>query len=674
MVETKNVKDVKFTLEKQKGLYSGQIISGKLTTTPEGYGKLIFKDGTILDGRFKEGNFVSGKAISPKGDVFEGEFDNLKWISGTISYKNGDFLEGSLSQDGNLDVTKFRITQQFNDVFEGEAVNKDGQTEIVGTQTFVDKSTLKGTFLMRKPNSNGEDFEKKFVENKTFGVVKPVFKCLKGQAEIKLFEDEENPSNYANLVGEFEDGKIKGVLSLSQESFQNILTGDFSFSRKKQLGQTFHNVSEDFGDFFLQNEAITPYAFNIVMTNGDISMVDGTESFKATKHVDKQGHISYHGTFLSSRFKQSIVGNFFDDLSIDNAKILIDNTNNKIVGTLVKNGNSYSFSGEQSFLNGDFKKGKFKSEVKFDKNQNGMPKQLFVKNDFVSGNFRQTVKNENYDNLVFEGKTRDLVTKEDGSHFDITTKPSIFEKQNAEISSFGTLVGKKDGKQILLKNGLFDSNFELLEGHIEEEITANDEIVTAIGEKKFNAKKEERFFGKTSCSPSGDWFDGEFLMDYTFVCGNVKVHLENNTVFEGKTNDCKDFEGRLERKNDFWQEGLFETNPETNMIDFVKGKTLVFFDRTDQAKCFAHFDKSGFKDFGDKKYLCIISNNKTRQTVDMFATDSVSDAMAEFDKKLLGERLIAKTTPIYEQVKQVVESDLNDKQSKTPANNTLNLN
>lgn len=656
MNELTNVSDVKFSLEKRKGTYTGQALNGVLSATPEGFGKAVLKDGTVLDGRFKDGNFVSGKAISPQGDVFEGEFDNFRWLGGTISYKNGDRLVGEVNaQTNNLDLTEFRITQKFGDVFEGK-INPNDETKasFVGTQTLADGSKFVGTFSKHKATKYGPDFEKKFVEAKFFEVVKPVFELIEGTATLNLATIGKNQQ--ATLVGTAKNGKIHGELNIFNGNFAEKMTGAFEFSRLKRKNDTNnHKISDDFGNFFGLTLPKTPYVYCINLNqNGKIYFTDGTETFDLAKIIeDKQ--IFYDGTFKSQN--QNFDGTFFDNLAMKEGNFSAQFQNNKLVGTLRNlNGNSYELLGEQTFENGEFKKGNF--SVNFKQSKTNMPAQSMLDCKFECGTLKKIVKDKNGTNLVFEGRTRNFISEEDCKKFDITAKPSLFEEINRKMAFLGTIVGTKNGEIVLLKSGLFDKDLTLLEGHIEDHAQANEQEIWVNGDLKFNKNKEARFFGRAVYPNTEDFFEGEFLPDYTFLAGQMKTTLENDAIFEGKTQDLRTFFGKIERKNDFWQKGEFRFTQD-GILDFVKGTTLVYFDRPDNAKCLAQYNQNGFKTFGDKTYLCRILSDKKRESVDVFATNSITDAMTEFDKKILGENLIEEQNKIKRNKPNLSNDSLN---------------
>lgn len=101
---------------KTKKIFDGTLINGK----PEGYGKFVLYNGTILQGRFKDGDFYEGtrteksrkdtyiytgkfkdneingigKLVVTDSHVFKGKFEDGLPTEGIEKYRNGDYFEG----------------------------------------------------------------------------------------------------------------------------------------------------------------------------------------------------------------------------------------------------------------------------------------------------------------------------------------------------------------------------------------------------------------------------------------------------------------------------------------------------------------------------------------------------------------------------------------------------
>ena len=84
MADKKEVSSIRYSIDGKKGKYTGTVNTGLLNNQPDGYGKIVFMNGDVIEGRFKNGAFIKGKAISSKGTVLEGEFDYLHFLSGKI--------------------------------------------------------------------------------------------------------------------------------------------------------------------------------------------------------------------------------------------------------------------------------------------------------------------------------------------------------------------------------------------------------------------------------------------------------------------------------------------------------------------------------------------------------------------------------------------------------------
>ena len=111
-----------------------------------GQGKIKTKDGTILEGEFKNGQLQQGKMITPQGAVWEGEFkeDSKKYRlhgSGKMIHTNGTVIEGKF-EDGSLLQGKM-ITKNGVE-FEGEF--KDGKLHGQGKKSHPDGRKEEGIF------------------------------------------------------------------------------------------------------------------------------------------------------------------------------------------------------------------------------------------------------------------------------------------------------------------------------------------------------------------------------------------------------------------------------------------------------------------------------------------------------------------------------------------------
>mmetsp|Transcript_38451 Transcript_38451/g.44068 ORF Transcript_38451/g.44068 Transcript_38451/m.44068 type:complete len:96 (+) Transcript_38451:398-685(+) len=68
--------------------YVGQFIQG--TNVKDGIGQLIYPDGSIFEGIFKNDLPIKGRYISICGDIFEGKMVKLRKIDQNVKAENGD--------------------------------------------------------------------------------------------------------------------------------------------------------------------------------------------------------------------------------------------------------------------------------------------------------------------------------------------------------------------------------------------------------------------------------------------------------------------------------------------------------------------------------------------------------------------------------------------------------
>ena len=148
--------------------YKGELY---LSETPDGNGKMKYKNGDIFDGKFNLGyRNGNGKMEYQNGDIFDGNWyldnrsgnGNLKkkngdiiigeWIddeleNGTIIYKNGNKYEGKLSSS-ELPNGDGKMEYQNGDIFYGEWIFGERNGE--GTYIKNKQYTVKGKWIKNK--------------------------------------------------------------------------------------------------------------------------------------------------------------------------------------------------------------------------------------------------------------------------------------------------------------------------------------------------------------------------------------------------------------------------------------------------------------------------------------------------------------------------------------------
>ena len=654
----KEVTDIRFNLNDLKGRYTGTVNASFLNNEPDGFGKAIFNNGDQIEGRFKNGAFVDGTAISKNGVVCKGQFDNLRFLSGTVTYPNGDYLKCEVNPKTNKpEIREFRVTQKFGDVIEGKYTYTDEKTNITATQTFADGSTITGEFQETSPNNIDEEFAKDFVTNSAFGIGRNIYNCIQGQANINLSQ---NPKIKAVLSGTYSNinkktAQIKGVYEYDDGNTYKLMEGNFTFNNRinRQNQEAYHQFSENFEEFSTNTQDVSkqnfekafkveklPYIYSINFEQGTMLIKDNIGSFNGTKlatndktkqnrFVTSQATI-YKGTLTNKDNTIKIKGHFASALHPTMCTIeVLPNT--KFSGT---------FKGKftQTGTNTDIistkidgildtkqshKEGVFQGIINLNRGANKMLcNNLEMQLDFLKGNFTQQLVNGSY----FEGKIYEPYSVEDDLYK--ITQSSLAKN----IFAIGTLTkSTSKGDLIFTKHGMFDKSYKLFEGDIDENRLLNGRSVHFTGKKTFD--NEQEIFGYTgqlTYLDNKDYYDGEFNEDFAFQKGKLQEHYENGTVFTGSTQDLISYQGKLERTNDFWQDGEFEVIDGERI--FKRGNTLVHFNRKDNLYCFAEYDEAGFPNFDGYKYICNIKSAENKKT-NLVASNSISEAVVEYDYK-----------------------------------------
>ena len=146
----------RFTGEFSKGFWvkgtlhltEGQRIEGEFKDgLPHGNGKDFDKSGNMVyEGKLFEGKYHGvGQAWLPDGRSFKGEFDKGEWGKGTLFFKNGSRIEG-VWKDGRLDGLAKSFYADGKPEYEGEYVSGNWQGK--GTYYFQkDGESLQGNWL-----------------------------------------------------------------------------------------------------------------------------------------------------------------------------------------------------------------------------------------------------------------------------------------------------------------------------------------------------------------------------------------------------------------------------------------------------------------------------------------------------------------------------------------------
>lgn len=214
-----------------EGLFKGGV--------PNGQGKITYSTGDSYDGMFKDGVPEGDGIMKINGLVIDGVFRNGELSEGTISFpdgrkQTGKFIEGKLNGHGieeSSDYTytgywsdglasgKGKIEYQNGSVFEG--LFKDGKRNGEGIQTFVNKGTLKGTWIDDEYISGQDesDSPNTIFLNESSGVLH-VNCAVNGQELPMVFDTGASMSSLESVylktmynTGKFTDQDVRGVES-----------------------------------------------------------------------------------------------------------------------------------------------------------------------------------------------------------------------------------------------------------------------------------------------------------------------------------------------------------------------------------------------------------------------------------------------------------------------------
>ena len=648
MADKKEVSSIRYSIDGKKGKYTGTVNTGLLNNQPDGYGKIVFTNGDVIEGRFKNGAFIKGKAISSKGTVLEGEFDNLHFLSGKITFPNGDYITGATdSKTKQFKTTDFRKTYKFGEVIQGQyAYNDKTAPKIQAVITYPDGNTIAGEF------AEVETPKEYYPLNFYLGT----YACTKAQATFNLSQ---NSKIKAKLTGDitkydYDSFAIKGVYEYDSGETYKIFEGDFVirtmlYSDNPYNDSSYHNFSENFESHSddAQDESKKnyekafkvknlDYIYSILFERGSVLIKDNNGSFNGVKlgieQANSNNYITesciYKGTLTNKDNTTKITGEF--DLMLNPLSGTVEILPHERFAATFKGKFSKTHKHNRDSFNTTFegifdsakthREGIFDGDIVLKRGANKMLNAMDVKLDFIKGSFTQVMLNGN----TFDGKIYEPHSLEQ-ELYNITQ--SSFAK---DIYAIGTLCREDSkGNLIFNKHGLFDKNYNHLEGDVDEKRTFDDRTVHFVGNKTFNI--EQNMFGYSGLleyADNGDYYDGEFAEDFAFQKGKLREHYENGTIFTGATQDLQTYEGKLERKDDFWQSGDFALRD--GEITFTKGNTLVYFDRPDKLYCFAQYDENGFENFDNYKYICNIKSNKNQKT-NLIAANSISEAVVEYD-------------------------------------------
>ncbi len=256
MAEIKEFTKAPIKINKVKGYYTGDAMTGLISPVPEGFGEFTTLDKKIvLKGQFKNGSFVNGKAET-KFVTCRGSFDNFVWLGGNkarLDFNNSkkSFVEGSVNpKTKEFEISKMVIVDKvFGDKYEVGHINSgDGKLVLFGHQYLKNNSVIYGDFVCGGINRD--------LLTQTDEL--PKLACVNGKCKLTIQNDKEQKAVISgNYARDKKSGQvtISGVYSLENEpEFLTLESeGVFDFVRKeKEFAKD--NISEQFGILRVKNE------------------------------------------------------------------------------------------------------------------------------------------------------------------------------------------------------------------------------------------------------------------------------------------------------------------------------------------------------------------------------------------------------------------------------------
>ncbi len=634
-----DVQEIDYNLKQYgKCKYTGKVANFVLGDKPHGKGVAVFADGTTFDGYWLNGDMTEGKMFTPKGTTFSGAFEKSVWKKGRIDFSNGDFIEGYID-DGELIYQK--VEQHYENGYlkaNNIVYNKDENVVVFEGEFVQTLTTNDGKVWDLKQNGLFEMFNYTNRINYNF---------LPGNSKCHL--------QYGNMsvratTGECFEGKKVTKKYLQQKS-QKLgfsvcsipadqicmfcefdVNGNIINDNNEQYHGTYTNPNgEKFQGYFFQSKTILPLRFykgklSIQLFegefNGELStnvlLSDNKKLFNCYSGtlIDKKSNIVYDGIFLYQGHNLNVCEG-----------CLFDNGLQFIEGTITKKSVNENFKFRVKYNN--FKDLKFND----DENQkyllaNNVYGEVEKNGSIKKGTFNLTLKRGS--KIFYEFKKGKLnIDLGNGKRFDGITcdnfskeatgycaKKSV--KMCSKIAYFGELVWQ-DEKGNIRQNGLFDSDFNFIEGKYKAKVLL----------KKYNYEKlidvdicldeknnfEQYAFGIVDTKINADNEDkitvqeqGKFNMNLELQEGEIvknsadircMLKTKNGLIYTGQEikilSDCICYYSGQFSRNDKAELGCFE---------FLKGDCRFEFEKV---KYDAIFDKQGLRAFDGKKYAGMIT-------------------------------------------------------------------
>jgi hypothetical protein len=229
---TEEINDVKTDYEKKNGTAKWideekNVWEGLWNNNVFVKGKIIFNDGSIEEGEFKDEELNGEGKFTYKDDddelvVEEGIFKDGNLIKGTILYENGSKSEGEFNEEGLNGEGKNTYKDDDDELVVEEGIFKDGIL-IKGTTTWEDGTKQEGEFNEEGLNGNGKNTYKD--DEDELVVEEGIFKdgnLVKGRILYENGSKSEGEFNEEGLNGE-------GIRSYKDGCFEKGIFKDGNF-------------------------------------------------------------------------------------------------------------------------------------------------------------------------------------------------------------------------------------------------------------------------------------------------------------------------------------------------------------------------------------------------------------------------------------------------------------
>ena len=134
----------------KKMTFKGKLKNGN----PHGRMKIIFPEGEVFEGEFKNGDLITlrGRIVFPDGKIYEGEFKDDGPYKGRLVYPDGNIYEGEFKNQKENGQGKMIYGD--GSVYEGEW--SDGKREGQGKLTYPHRKVYEGEFYDDDPVGQGK--------------------------------------------------------------------------------------------------------------------------------------------------------------------------------------------------------------------------------------------------------------------------------------------------------------------------------------------------------------------------------------------------------------------------------------------------------------------------------------------------------------------------------------